>query len=266
VRAALLFLGLAACGRFGFDTDTDLSHPPDAPACGALDASWTPAWSSLIEYEPFDGSGAIANNATVKAVVGDDGIAYNTAPGMAYVAGRVGQAIYFDGVDDYISIALPNVNTADGTSVTIALWLNWNGKLYTGNSGGWTKIVLFPTPEYALLLVPTGTETALGFNTNSYDAWGVSAASLGDVWVHVVAVFYNGMSNQSQLYLNGEAQQMSQALGSSNVGHADTSLLVAALPSYPSYLGGEMDELAIWNTALTAEDVATLYATQAACP
>jgi hypothetical protein len=107
---------------------------------------------------------------------------------------------------------------------------------------------------------------AFGYNTHNTDLWGVSAASLGKTWVHVVAVFVNGSSDHSQLYLDGQPQAMSQTLGVPNAAAVTTTLRVAALPAYPSYYAGMLDELAVWNAELSASDVQTIYNAQENCP
>lgn len=265
MRLALAMLVmLAGCGRVGFDAEID-SAIHSVPACRALDASWTPQWSSLIEYEPFDGSGAIANGAHVPAKLGQDGIATNTMPGMAYVPGKVAQGIQFDGIDDVVTIALPTIDETAGDAVSVALWLNWNGVLYTGTGGSWTKVMLFTQPEYSLTFVGKGSGAVLGYNTGNGDLWGVPATGLANTWVHVVAVFFNGASDGAQLYLDGQPATMVQQLGSANSSHVGSSLLVAAYPSYPSFLAGTLDELAVWNARLTAADVQTLYDAQVHC-
>jgi hypothetical protein len=50
--------------------------------------------------------------------------------------------------------------------------------------------------------------TGFGFNTDNSDLRGVSAAGLANAWVHVVAIFVNGASNATQLYIDGEPQSM----------------------------------------------------------
>ena len=256
------------CGRLDFDTVGGDAGIDAVARCRSLDASWTPEWSQLIEYEPFDGSGAIANGAGIPAIVGMDGTASNTdATGMTYVAGKLGEAITFDGVDDSLTVPLPSIDTTPGDAISIAFWMRWNGVLYTGNSGDWTKIVLFKSPEYALTFVAAGANgPALGYNTGAGDLWGVRPDGLASAWVHVVAVFANAASDQSLIYLDGVAQAMGQTLGAANASNVSGSLLVAALPSYPSFYTGDLDELAVWNVALTPAEVASVYGAQAQCP
>ena len=221
----------------------------------------------MIEYEPFDGTGAIGDGTEIPAVIGANGISSNSnMSGLAYVPGKVAQAITFDGIDDDITIPLPSIDTAQGDAVSIAFWMQWNGVLYAGNNGEWTKVVLFQSPEYALTYVASQNGPSLGYNTGAGDLWGLGAAGLGSKWIHVVAVFANGASNESLLYLDGQAQPLAQTLGSPTSSHVSASLLVAAFPSYPSFYTGALDELAVWNIALSPDEVGILYGAQVQCP
>lgn len=269
--AAAVVVLVACNARLGghpLGAESDAPMSVDAPTCRPLGSSWTPQWDSLIAYEPFDGSGAIANDASISAVVGQDGVATNTQPGMAYVTGKVGQAIQFDGVDDYLTVSLPNIDQAAGGTVTIALWVNWDGNLYTNMCCDWTMFLVFPNAAYdvTFMALPGSSTSALGFNTHNKDLWGTAAADLGNTWVHMVAVFVNGESNVNQLYLNGQSVTTTQELGAAHTSQVGTPLVVAAEPGYPSFFGGSLDELAVWNAELSASDVATLYAGQAGCP
>ncbi len=265
--SALVVLGLG-CGRVDFGVISRAGSADTVDTCLALDASWTPRWSSLIEYEPFDGAGAIGDGAQVPAVVGDNGMAANAnEDGMAYVGGKVGQAITFDGIDDYLLVNMPDIDTAQGDAVSIGFWMRWNGALYANNVGNWTDLIVFDSPEYHLSYVGYGDPNpAFGFNTGNGDLWGVAAAGLANTWVQVVAVFENGLSSTSVLYIDGQVQDSSQTLPGPADSNVSSTLTVGARPSYPAYYAGAVDELAVWNVALAPAEVATLYATQEACP
>jgi len=268
---------VAACGRLGFSQAAAGDGAGggggggggggDGSSCRGLDSTWTPEWSKLIEYAPFDGTGGIPNFATVPAAVGMNAFVGNADDaGMSYVPGKVGQAIEFDGVDDFVTLPLPNVDTTSGDAITIALWMRWNGVLYAGNTGNWTKVLYFPAPEYTLAFTDYEVSPSFGFNTGNGDLWGLDANGLANTWVHVVAEFANSTQTDSVLYLNGQPQSLAMLVGSPSTSAVSNPVTVAAYPGYPSYYAGDLDEVAAWNTALTAEEVATLYGAQAGCP
>ncbi|HTR56257.1 MAG TPA: LamG domain-containing protein [Kofleriaceae bacterium] len=269
-RGIVPLLASFACGRIGFEpVNGDGGRPggDGSTACQALAATWTPRWSNIIEYEPFDGAGAIADGASLPAAIGEAGSASNLdQSGMRYVQGKVAQAISFDGNDDYLVLSVPAVDSSPGQATSVAFWMRWNGIYYPGNSGSWTCVIVFQaTYDLAFVAydVPT---TSFGFNTGNGDLWGIGPGGLASGWVHVVAVFGNGPSDGSLLYIDGQAQTMAQTLGTPHLANATSTMIVAGYASYPSFYAGALDELAVWNVALGAEDVATLYAGQAACP
>ena len=85
-------------------------------------------------------------------------------------------------------------------------------------------------------------------------------------YVDVGAIFVNGASNATQLYIDGEPQSMSDLRGAPQADQVSTEMLIAALPSWPSFYTGAIDELAVWNTALAPDEVAAIYAAQAQWP
>lgn len=154
-----------------------------------------------------------------------------------------------------------------GDSVSVAVWMRWNGMLDPSSPSTWTKLLVFDSPEYALLYADLGSSTTgFGFNTDNGDLRGIPANALANTWVHVVGIFVNGATTTTQLYIDGESQSMSDLLDTPQSDQVSTEMLVAALPSWPSYYTGEMDELAVWNAALSPGEVATIYAAQAQCP
>ena len=272
-RGVVLLAAGIGCGRVGFQNATradDSGAPVESqpPACRALDPSWTPEWSQLVAYEPFDGSGAIDDGDSIPAIVGSTGAASNAnGSGMTYTPGKVGQAIAFDGIDDYITLPVPNVDTTAGDSVSVAVWMRWNGMLNPSSPSTWTKLLLFDSPEYALVYADVGSgTTGFGFNTDNSDLRGTPASAFANTWVHVVGIFVNGASTTTQLYIDGQPHTVSDLLGMPQSDQVSTEMLVAALPSWPSYYTGEMDELAVWNAALSPDEIATIYAAQAQCP
>ena len=115
-------------------------HAPSAARDGGTDSArfeagtnlslWTTA-SGLVGYWSFDGTGSIAHNqiAGLRDMSGRDnhGTASNAnATGMAFVPGRVGTAISFDGVDDVVSVG-PGTRYFPLPRFTICNWVRTPG-------------------------------------------------------------------------------------------------------------------------------------------
>ena len=250
------------CGRLAFDATE--SADSVALDCRDLDASWTPAWSSLIAYYKLDGTGQIADASAVAATVGSDALALNAnAAGMTFVPGKRNAAVQFDGVDDLVRVPVPAISTTPGTIVSVAFWMQWNGAFYP-TGGGYTAVI--NAPGYGLLFVNVGSPApAIGFNTGNSDNYGMASAGLENRWAHLVLSFVNGPSNTSKLHLDGQPRALAQTLGTGQTVTLGTPIDVGGYPSYPTFANIVVDELAIWNGPLSDAEVATLYGGQSGC-
>ena len=170
-------------------------------------------------------------------------------------------AIEFDGAGEYISAG--NSTTLDiASTITISAWVkttdqdsingiikkddtgsnrSWNLS-WRGSSGGGSRLVFWnwSTDGTYNYLYTTGTPAS-----NFAD----------DNWHHVV-VTYDGTSdaNGAKIYLDGDL--MSQGA----VSRAGTGLKITTQPVLiGTDLSGDIDEVAIWDRALEATDVATIY-------
>ena len=178
--------------------------------------------------------------------------------GAGFGTGQFGQAFALDGVDDYV--AVPDAQALDLTqTITLAAWINpvnpANGDLQTVMSkprpGGGTG--------YRLGLGPDGTP-----NLGMIDIVGTicvlngSAAVPAGVWTHVAAT-WDSFETEMRLYVNGE-------LVSS--GSCSFTLTESSEPFQIGrefailggrHFGGAIDEVRVFNRALTAAEVAQLF-------
>ncbi|MCP4613195.1 MAG: hypothetical protein GY845_31275 [Planctomycetes bacterium] len=91
-----------------------IANPTNASVCSTPDASLA---DGLIAYYPFDG------NAGDQSDNGNHGQEYG---GVEYVDGKMGKAVRFDGVDDYIMIT-PRSDVSAIGDFTIAVWTYHEG-------------------------------------------------------------------------------------------------------------------------------------------
>jgi len=108
-------------------------------------------------------------------------------------------------------------------------------QLYIGNSG-------------SQLLFQVGNGTT---NTNSQ----FNGSGMLNNWIHLIGV-YDGTN--VFLYVNGTVQPSSGLTG--NIGLSANDLWVSGNPAYSGdYMQGQIDEVGIWNRALTQAEVTALY-------
>ncbi|TBR15560.1 LamG domain-containing protein [Rugosibacter aromaticivorans] len=147
------------------------------------------------------------------------------------------------------------VNITGGAKTSVSFWMYWDG-----TNGvmpiGWNTHDLWLTSGF------------FGFNTGNNDVFGINSAGLANGWHHVVAVFTNGNVAANALYIDGVAQALSQKQSVPNNGTAvvNTTLQVGGWQRDISYrFSGRIDEVKVYDGALTAGEVATAYAATHAC-
>lgn len=208
----------------------------------------------LVSYWPFDeGSGSVAHD----AVNGIDG----TVSGAAWVDGKFGKALSFDGTDDYVNSGAAVDNTV-ATGVTLEAWIRPAGRQnggiisndYTlGNRKGYDFFLWAPHDTYGRLYIDFGNGTACGRTW-----WAIPDADWYNQWHHVAAT-WDGST--VKLHVDG-SEVGTAALLSGNYSDPTKDTLIgginygATLPYCP--FNGLIDEVRIWNRALSAEEVAAL--------
>lgn len=185
--------------------------------------------------------------------------------------GNPNGALYFGaGVDRIFTSDIP-VDLAPGAFNTVSFWMNWSGSFYSEADvgafpffwGGGTGSVYMTGHQdwYA-----ENVQTRLGLNgvAGHGETWGASNPPL-EGWVHVAAVFMNGNITGGEIYVNGQLIEADLFFAP---GGGPVSTWAGLSPSLGGqsnlngqyqFLGG-LDDVRIYNRALTAEEVHQLYA------
>lgn len=167
-----------------------------------------------------------------------------------------GQPSYlnFDGTNDQATGTVTGVDETAGAFNTVEMWFYW-----TGGYGG------FPMEFSSYRLwMPNGN---LGFNNGNGDCYGIDFNSYVNQWVHMCAVFYNGVyTNNSKIYINAVNQTLSQRLNSETSGTANSQVTIAgyrgSTTAYP--FPGRIAYTAIYNRQLIQTEVTNNYNVQRA--
>jgi len=162
-----------------------------------------------------------------------------------------GWALNFTG-SEYVDLANLPVNTSAGAKTTLAFWMYWKG----GDSQmplGWQGV-------YDLWL----RANCFGFNTGQGNVLGVSSVGLKNKWVHVVAIFYNGVpsSQNNALYVDGEKKEIWACLGTTTSSKSVTpQLRISGYAGGSGYrFSGYIDDVRIYSQALSSAQIEQLYA------
>ena len=164
-----------------------------------------------------------------------------------------GKALDFDGVNDHITISNSDSINITGDALTIAGYINtdgssaWQGICYKdgGNNKG-----------FQLFVDKTGDPNiAFGIHTGGFYRLYSNEVIENNKWYFVVAT-YDGV-NQS-IYLNGVFDNSQAATGNITDSSAE-NLYIGRNTGGSERFNGEMSGFKIFNTALTAAQVADLY-------
>jgi hypothetical protein len=202
----------------------------------------SPLEYGLTAWYPFDG------NASDMSGNGRHGTTYN---GAGWAAGKVGQALSLDGVDDYLDAGDFEI----GGAVTFAAWVkydafkHWSRVFDFGNGQDNNNILMANDQTSAAsrfnLHLPAGNPSLTGTNLTL------------NAWLHRAGVIE--ANGNMKLYLNGTL----------NASNTNTSALptITRTQQYvgrsnwsnDGYLDGLIDDFRIYNRALSATEVSNLY-------
>ena len=208
---------------------------------------------SLFAYYPFDQTAG----PTIPDASGN-GRGGTLAGTATFPAGVIGNALSLPGVSgDYV--ALPSALLQTVTNVTIALWVNvradqtWQRVFDFGSS---TNIYMFLTPHAGGTSIARFAISTSG-NANEQHLDATSVLPVG-TWTHVAIVLGAGGGT---LYLNGAAVATNAALTlrPADLGAAANNWLGRSQFTADPAFNGQIDELRIYASALTAAQITTIY-------
>lgn len=160
--------------------------------------------------------------------------------GAAFVAGQVGSAFSFDGADDVVSIPdAPNLNFASTSSFTIELWAFRTSAATVMHLVG--KREGCGSPPFYQMAIGSGTFPSEDFPLN--------------VWTHA-AVTYDGSTSLAQQYINGVVV----ASGIASVIGPNTAPFLIGNSGACSPFAGIIDEVSLYNRALSADEIQAILA------
>ena len=205
--------------------------------------------NGLVGYWPFNGN---ANDESGNA---NNGV----VTGATLTLDRFGNAnksYSFNGTSNKIEV---NDNAQlQLTTFSVSLWVNANSGFSLVNKSNWSDGSL---ETFNIGLGANILNSSIKMNSNCFAGMGwnnitTNTGSLYNSWKHIVVVF-NGSTVKH--YVNG-IQVNSQPL----VGQMDTCFggklkFGAWWQNGPDYLNGKLDDIGIWNRALTQQEITNLY-------
>ena len=170
---------------------------------------------------------------------------HGTPSNVSWVGGKIGQAGSFNGS----KIDLTGKTIISGSVFSIACWVKVNA---FQNSG---KIVAFGSAQtYRNIYIETGNND----NKIHVISWGIPTSlsyELGTDWRHLVVTLTGGILS---LYVDGVLATSVTNAGSINVSGSSFQGIGSPI-QYNDYFNGLIDEVGIWNRALTSDEITKLY-------
>ena len=227
-------------------------------------SSYNPiSWWRMGDNDTFptltdNGSGG--NNGTMTNMVAGDIVA-DVPPNFNLYS------LDFDGVDDFVDCGdNDNLSFGDGSTdspFSISAWVNMH------SSSGFRIVNKYGSDkEYYFSFNSGATASKLFFNlydnslgTAYIGQKSVSTyASLENQWIHIVGTYNgNGASSGIKLYINGAVILSHTNNFGSYVAMENTSESVTIGKVTTNYTDGLIDEVGIFNTELSASEVASIY-------
>ncbi|WP_169307115.1 LamG-like jellyroll fold domain-containing protein [Ferrimonas sediminicola] len=195
--------------------------------------------AGLVGYWPMDeGGGSQLLDASGSGLVG-------SISGALWAPGWAGSGLYFDGIDDLVSIShQPQLAFASGASFSLSAWVNLDG-----DQGGWAGVVTKSrddSPWYGLWVA-------------SYDRWIFGGPTnlkgpLAEGGWQQLTLIQDGAAGSRSLYLNGTLVANGVAQ------HADGAgdLVLGGVQGVSEFFRGTLDEVRLYNRALSADEIQAL--------
>ncbi|OHA29641.1 MAG: hypothetical protein A3B08_03430 [Candidatus Taylorbacteria bacterium RIFCSPLOWO2_01_FULL_43_44] len=201
----------------------------------------------LVGYWTFDGKDTATNIKDVSGN-GNHGLLQPTnATSSMKVAGKIGQGLKFNGSTQSVA-AVSKVDVTDAMTLTYWIRNDKNAESYIGNMR-WNGV-----SGYAMTL---NNGIFYWGNGTSQQAWSSGATSGLGKWNHIVITLD---ANRITSYKNGAYVNSVAKSISGNVGSGGYTLKLGMDASPGSYyLKGTLDDVRIYNRALSASEVKSLY-------
>ncbi len=166
-------------------------------------------------------------------------------------------SLSFDGVDDFVTMGAPSSLDITG-DMTLSIWVNTDQNTqYTGlfskRNGSGRQFYFYLRNDSGNKNLSLQTEPP-GGSLSSMNTSG-NPVTL-NTWHHVAAVINSGVTNGTTIYVDGNAVGTGTMTLASN---STAPLIIGSSTGTGNFFEGLLDEAAIFNSALSTSDVATLY-------
>lgn len=253
-------IGTAATARTYFKTSTD-GMTTWGPEQGPVDvgaSDWYGGSDVNILGDRIFNSRHSASGGGGTDVRWGNTVSLNTGV-YAFTEGKVGQGYKFDGVDDYVEIADTDAFSPTAGGFSVSAWVNLD--TITPPDGSSQEPVSKGSNsnfEWALRAESNGTAAFVLFQadgTNHCIAAGASTVLAPATWYHLTGVW---TGSDCELYVNAARLDFNNSLTGS-LTNGTAPLRIGKRASNNRQTKGKVDEVRLYNRALTADEVDQIY-------
>jgi hypothetical protein len=212
-----------------------------------------PESDDLIGYWKFDeGEGTVVYDSSGR---GHNGELFN---GPDWATGIIDGALNFDGIDDYVDFS---TNFPLTSTISAFAWIKHvpdsSERCVLSRGGyrdGWRLCIDLESNPRPYIQVTCGFDTTPSIKMHLYD---VQTTVVSDAWQHV-GWTWDGLT--ARLFLNGQEIGSGTNADCTNLGIKDTSApLRVGIGGYKFHFNGTIDEIRIYNRALSADEILSIY-------
>lgn len=233
----------------------------DKGAYGLLDPWYNS--TGLVGYWSFDGDDMDWSATTAEVIdrsgQGNNGDATNMTSASVDI-GRVGQALEFDGSEDYVNAGDPVDDSLDMgiADFSVSAWIKTSSSakeyILDKRSGGYTT-----GGRGFSFGISTSLICGIGDGTNYLsDSTSIGTDPINDgKWHHVVAIF--DKSDVVKGYIDGVYQKEVSVSSVGDVNNSENFIIGKKSYADIDFFNGSIDEVAVFNRALSADEISALY-------
>ncbi|MDP6703958.1 MAG: LamG domain-containing protein, partial [archaeon] len=156
-------------------------------------------------------------------------------------------SIVLDGLNDYITVL--DDSSLALTNVTIAAWINVT-------PGSASTTILSKDSSYKLEIDTNGELKASLYAPSTWNSVTSTIALPSNEWIFITFTFTGSDLN---LYVDGVLNQSVTPLSALSIASSTNDLYIGSAAGSSSFFNGSIDDLAVWDSALSQSDITTIY-------